>query len=600
MPVLAQQSVLYEFRFRNAVHHEAEVKAVFQGVTTPSLDVVISRSSPGRYALHEFAKNVYNVRVSDGTGRPLQVEQLTPSTWQVNGHHGTVAFEYTLFGDRVDGTYDAIDDSHAHLNMPATLAWARGYEHAPASLHFFLPEGRDWQVATQLLPERDGTWSAPNLDWLMDSPVELSVHSLQEWRAENSLFRLAAHYAGTKAEISRFARMCEAVVLEEEGVFGGFPRYEGGAYTFLIDASPYASGDGMEHRDSTVITGPRELAGGNEGMIGAVSHEFFHSWNVKRIRPRSLEPFDFTKANMSGELWFAEGFTNYYGPLVLQRAGITTLDQFSRTMGSAINTVINAPGHLVHSAVEMSRLAPFVDAATSIDRNNFPNTYISYYTYGQALALAIDLAIRAQFPGKSLDTWMKVMWREHPDVSKPYTLDDLRKTLTTATGSEQFAQDVFSRHINSRDPFDYPGLLTKGGLLLRQAHPGQPWWGKASLTVSGTGAEIATETIRGTPLYDAGLDRGDRIIAVDGELIQTNADVDKVIKSHRAGDRLALRVRTHTGERNVALVLAEDPQLELVTFEQAGKPTTPEIIAFRQSWLGSKALHPLPKVDPNQ
>ena len=128
---------------------------------------------------------------------------------------------------------------------------------------------------------------------------------------------------------TRFQKMCEAVVLEEEGVFGAFPKYDNGSYTFLVDYLPYVSGDGMEHRDSTVITSARPLTRESAGqLVESVAHEFFHSWNVKRIRPRSLEPFDYERVNMSGELWFAEGFTDYYAPLVLKRAGLISRDEF--------------------------------------------------------------------------------------------------------------------------------------------------------------------------------------------------------------------------------------------------------------------------------
>ncbi len=366
----AQQSVHYEVSFPNAVHHEAQVQATFTGVHTPVFEVVMSRSSPGRYALHEFAKNVYNFHATDDHGNALGIVRPNPSAWNVATRGGTVVIDYTVFGDRADGTYDAIDETHAHLNMPATLAWAHGFENAPITLRFHIPAEADWKIATQLLPHEDGTWSAPNLEWLMDSPVEISNHAFPEWKVENEQFRLSLHHHGTDAEAVAYARMCEAVVLEEEGVFGALPRYDGGTYTFLIDYLPYASGDGMEHRDSTVITGTGNLTDSASRLIGTVSHEFFHSWNVKRIRPKSLEPFDFEHADMSGELWFAEGFTNYYGILVLKRTGLSSLDQFARSMGMAVNNILSAPGREVFDVIDMSRMAPFVDAATSIDPNN--------------------------------------------------------------------------------------------------------------------------------------------------------------------------------------------------------------------------------------
>src|SRR5581483_7513914 len=238
----AQQSVRYELRFPNAVHHEAEVRATFSGVRSPILEVVMSRSSPGRYALHEFAKNVYNFRAADEQGHPLEVTRPNPYGWNVATRGSTVVLDYTLFGDRADGTYDGIDETHAHLNMPATLAWAHGFEDTPVTLRFDLPERSNWKIATQLLPHSDGTWGAPNLEWLMDSPVEIGSHAFPEWKVENATFRLSLHHQGTDAEAANYAKMCEAVVLEEEGVFGALPKYDGGTYTFLIDYLPYVSG----------------------------------------------------------------------------------------------------------------------------------------------------------------------------------------------------------------------------------------------------------------------------------------------------------------------------------------------------------------------
>ena len=129
---------------------------------------------------------------------------------------------------------------------------------------------------------------------------------------------------------------------------------------------------------------------------------------------------------MSGELWFAEGFTSYYGPLLMERAGFSSLDDLAREMSGGVNRVLNAPGHELFSVVEMSEQAPLVDAARAVDATNFRNTFISYYTYGAALAFGLDLRIREQFPGKSLDDWMRVMWRRHRDIDEPYTLADLQ------------------------------------------------------------------------------------------------------------------------------------------------------------------------------
>lgn len=596
IPLAAQEPVRYELSFPNAAHHEAEVRVTFAGVKQPVLELVMSSSSPGRYAVHEFAKNIYNIRASDGAGHSLDIAKVAPSRWNVTGHKGTVVVEYTLFGDRADGTYDGIDPTHAHLNMPATVLWAHGFEKNPVSMKFNVPEGSEWKVATQLAPQNDATFSAPFLDRLMDGTTELSKFDLREWQAGGEHFRMALHHRGTPEEAAAYAKMAEATVIEAEGVFGAFPKYDTGSYTFLIDYLPYVNGDGMEHRDSTSITATGNLRDSAAQLISTVSHEFFHSWNVKRIRPKSLQPFDYERADMSSELWFAEGFTNYYGPLVLRRAGLWSQDRFLRTMGGAVSQVTTAPGRQIHNVIEMSRLAPFVDAATANDPVNYSNTFISYYTYGQALALGIDLSIRQRFPGKSLDDWMKTMWRQHPDIDKPYDVEDLKKALGDAVGDKAFADQIFQRYIYGREVMPYEELLARAGYLLEKRTGGGAWIGTPQLTFSATGAEITAATLHGSPIYEAGLDRGDRITQFDGKPLAAQADLTAILDAHKPGDKVKVRVETRGGRKDMEITLAAAPQLELKAYELADKELTPEMAAFRSAWLSSKAVQPLPKL----
>ena len=588
-PILGEPTVTYRLSFPNAAHHEAEISATFTGISQPLLEVVMSRSSPGRYALHEFAKNVYNFAATDAAGNPVPIVRPNPYGWNIAAQHGTVIFHYTLFADHADGTYAGIDETHAHLNLPAALVWARGFENAPATLTFDLPPGSGWRVATQLVPRANDTWTAPNLEWLMDSPVELSAHTLAQWQVENQHFRLAVHHGGSEKTVSSFAKMVQAVVAEGEGVFGSFPKFDNGSYTFLIDYLPYVFGDCMEHRDSTSITGATDLKDSEKDALGAVSHEFFHAWNVRRIRPRSLEPFDFEHANMSGELWFAEGFTSYYGPLLIERAGLSTLDEFARTLSGDVNRVLNGPGREIFSPVEMSRMAPFVDAAKSVDANNFRNTYISYYTYGAALAFGLDLAIRERFPGKSLDDWMRLMWRHHPDIDAPYTLQDLENCLAETTGSSEFAELIFQHHINGREPLDYESLVAAAGLKLRKVHPGKAWIGNDHVEPSSDGIKLSDVALHGSPLYAAGLDQGDQIARCDGKTLKKAEDFQFCVEKHSPGENIALEYISRAGFRKIAVAAGEDPAVEIVTFEKVGFEVSPTVKSFRSSWLGSKS-----------
>jgi predicted metalloprotease with PDZ domain len=592
LPLLAQEPVRYVVSFPNAAHHEAEVRATFTGVRQPVLEVLISRSSPGRYSLHEFPKQIYNFKATDGQGHALAVTQPFDYQWNVSGHKGTVMVEYTVFGDRADGTFDGIDSTHAHLNMPATFAYAHGFEKVPVSIQFTIPEGSGWKIATQLAPHSDGTWTAPSMDRMMDSPVELSDLTMIEWKTGSAQFRMALHHRGSAEEAAAYAKAIAALTAEEEGVWGAFPQYDNGNYTFLLDYLPYVNGDGMEHRDSTVICGTRDLKDAGSQLIGTVAHEFFHSWNVKRVRPKSLEPFDYENPNMSGELWFAEGFTNYYGPLALTRAHLQSLERFTRGMGGAVSAVMTAPGRQVFNVVDMSRHAVFFDGGASNDPTNTANIFISYYTYGQAIALGTDLAIRAQFPGRSLDDWMRAMWKQHPDTEKPYTLEDLQQTLASVT-SKEFAAEVFTNHVYGKEPMDYEKLLGRAGILLRKATTPGVWTGAQGVTFSEHGADI-TATLRGSPLYNAGLDRGDRIVEWDGKAIQSQAELTKFLDGHKPGDHIKLTVESRAGKKEADIELAGPPGYEMEPYEMAGKDLTAEMKAFREAWLGSKAIHPAP------
>src|SRR5688572_11257815 len=419
----AQAPVRYQLTFPEREHRLMTVEATFTDVPAGPLQLRMSRSSPGRYAVHEFAKNIIDVKVTDGQGRPLAVSRRNPHQWDVAGHSGTVRVTYRLYGDRIDGTYLGIDSTHAHINMPSAIMWARGFELRPATVRFEPPAGSNWRVATQLLPGDDPfTFSAPNLQYLMDSPSEFSAFTLRSFTvadgARTPTFRLTVHHDGSDADVDTLTRDVQTMVREARAVFGEFPAFENNTYTFIADYLPYANGDAMEHRNSTFLSSSASIRAAKLDLLDTITHEFFHAWNVERIRPRSLEPFNFEDANMSGELWLAEGVTSYYGPLVLMRSGITELRDFVEEMGDTINQVLTSPGRGVRSPEEMSRFAPFVDAATSIDPTNFDNTFISYYTWGEALGLGLDLALRARSDGAgantvTLDHFMRELWVKH-------------------------------------------------------------------------------------------------------------------------------------------------------------------------------------------
>ncbi|SNR72254.1 Predicted metalloprotease, contains C-terminal PDZ domain [Hymenobacter mucosus] len=590
-PAAAQAPVHYTVAFPNAAHHEARITVTFRDVPAGPLHVRMARSSPGRYALHEFAKNVYDVQATSAQGKPLSVVKPDPYGWDVTGHDGTVTFTYTLFGDRTDGTYAGIDQRHAHLNMPATLAFARGLEQRPAEVKFELPAG--WTVASQLRPDAGGYY-APHLQYLMDSPTSLGPQKVRSWQEQGRTIEMQVLHEGTDAELDAYVGQTKKVVKEAAAIFGGLPEYDFGRYTFVANHLPQTSGDGMEHRNSTSLTSNRPLRGtGTLDNLGTVSHEFFHSWNVERIRPQDLEPFDFERANMSSNLWFAEGFTQYYGELLLRRAGVYSDEQYCQeALSGIVDAMITMPGPKRYSPVYMSQQAPFVDAAAAIDPNNRSNTYLSYYYIGAGNALALDLELRQRFK-TDLDTYMRTLWKQHGQQqnyapAKPYTLQDLQRVLGEVTKDTAFAGQFFRQHISGHELPNYEQLMAPAGFLVRRAHAGQATL-EARLQFNPDSSATLGTTLLGSPFYLAGLDREDVLLKVDGKKPTNAKEMQQRLAAHKPGDVLQVEVRAREGVRTVPITLQENSDLEVVPYELAGRPLTKAQKKFRAAWLNGKA-----------
>lgn len=597
----APAPVTYRVSFPAPEHHYAQIEVTFPNLPGGTLEARMSRSSPGRYALHEYAKNVFELRAFDGRGKALATTRPSPYQWDVSGHDGTVRIVYKIYGDHVDGTYLAIDPTHAHMNMPATLMWARGLDRRSVRVTFEPPKGLSWVPATQLFPTDDPwTFTAPNLQYLMDSPTELSAQTMRTFKVSGgdgrvATIRVAIHHDAGEAEVNEYVAGTEKIVREQGAVFGEYPEFEPGHYTFLGDYVPWGGGDGMEHRNSTVVAAPVSLRmpGMVADVLDTVSHEFFHAWNVERIRPKTLEPFNFEEANISGELWLAEGFTQYYGTLVMGRAGLSTRDETAAGLARAAVSVINSPGRQFRSAVEMSQMAPFTDAARAVDKTNFATTFISYYTYGAAVALALDLSLRDRSNGTlSLDDYMQAMWRVHGKpggaqpglVAKPYTLADARARLAEVSGDRVFADEFFDRYVEGREVADYARLLLRAGYVLKKRSPNVAWLG----SVADSSGTISNLTAWGTPAFDAGLDQGDVIIEVDGKAMGAGV-LPAAVKARKPGDRLTVTYKRRGGATGTAtIVLKQDPALEAVAVEATGGTLTPDQKAFRDAWLGSR------------
>jgi len=596
------KAIFYSISFPNAVHHEADIVITIPQAPSGPFKIRMSRSSAGRYATHEFGKNIYNVKATNVDGSTLDLKQVEGDVYEVGAHSETVKVSYTLFGNWTDGTYTGIDPSHAHLNMPATFMWVVGEDKRPLKFEFNDLDKYGWRVASQLKHEGDNLYSAPNMQYMMDSPTELSAYKEASWTVNNNgkdeKINLTVHSVDDQATIDAFGKQVQRLVLEEKAVFGELPVYDYGEYTFLDDVYPTVSGDGMEHHNSTCIVQPIDKVAGNEvRLLGTFSHEYFHSWNVKRIRPKSLEPFNFEHANMSSELWFAEGFTQYYGELMLVRAGFHTPEEYTRTLGGLINQILNTPGAAKYPATQMSRYSVFADAGVSIDPNNQANMFTSYYTYGGAIALALDMRLRSEF-NLTLDDYMREVWLNRGKIMKPYVIADLQSDLAKVTKNSKFAADFFNKYIYGIEKNNYTALLAKAGMLVQKAQPGKAWTGPLSFTRNrGRSGEARTTgeerlpvqiSIMGTPIYKAGLDVGDIILKADGKDVKDIQGFNEIVASKSIGDKITVHYKNRTGEHDAIVTLEENPALEVVTFEKAGRELTKAQTDFRNNWLSTK------------
>ncbi|MCB0630605.1 MAG: PDZ domain-containing protein [Saprospiraceae bacterium] len=585
---VSQIPVRYEVNLDHIRQHEAQITVTFAALPPEPLEVIMPSSSPGRYAVHQFAKNVFAEKAFDEEGKPLTVQKTDIDRWEVSGHHGYVQFQYTLFANHGDGTYSGIDNRKLHLNMPATFVFAPVAEKRPIELHFDLSDHPDWSVASQLEPLDRETYRAPDYYYFYDSPTMVGAIDFRRWTSDSNgktyTFEIAAMHEGTEEELDHYTEWVKKVVEGHKTVFGGLPDFDFGRYTFLVSYNPWIYGDGMEHRNSTVCSSGGSLARAADRLIGTISHEFFHAWNVERIRPKSLEPFDFTKANMSGELWFAEGFTSYYDDLNLKRIGIYDEDRYRNGLTGMLNYVINSPGRQFYGPVDMSRRAPFVDAATAIDEHNTANIFVSYYSYGAVLGLTLDLSLREHFDDITLDDVMKYLWEHYGKTEVPYQVPDLEAALAEVCGDADFARSFFSNYIYGHELPDLKPLFAQMGWDFSLQHPDTSDLYRFNMRFTEEGMEVGGSVTKANSLYEAGVQANDILLTVDGKKADSTEAWQELVMGLKIGRSYEVTYLQNGLEEKGRFTLLADPSLRLTAVEAATKAQQ----AKRQKWLGSR------------
>ena len=498
--------VAYSISMREPASHLFEVHVDVTDLKgVDHLDFQMPRWSPGRYAVFDFAKNVQEARATAYCPPgamckqvPMSVTRLDTQTWRVTADSAqgavaalsSVTFTYKVFADDLSGTFSQLDRRHANFNGGSVFVYVVGHKQDAATLKVEAPAG--WKTINGRSTRPDQTeFQFPNYDELIDTPTEVAPDfTVQTFEVGGKTYRVVVHSFGEEGgRRDELVKSLEKIVRAETATMGA-PEFE--QYTFLFHFDPTAGrGDGMEHLNSTQIISTRALSehGVLEGTLGGAAHEFFHVWNVKRLRPVGLGPWDFTRPLVTQGLWIAEGFTNYYGKLSQRRAGLWDDERLLNSYAAEIGGIENSPGSKLTSAVESSILAPFLDRASNDQHTNIQNTLVSYYPKGETLALPLDLLIRGRSKGRaSLDEVMRRAYEEFylksPNDSyylkgRGYTVDEFQRLASQVAGFD--LSDFFRRHVYGVEPPPYEEALSYVGLRLTRtqeqrtaASPGSP------------------------------------------------------------------------------------------------------------------------------
>jgi predicted metalloprotease with PDZ domain len=492
-PALAQDTsapayrITYTISMAEPASHLFDVRVDVEGLAgADRVDFQMPRWSPGRYAVFDFAKNVQEAQYGPPCGPPADcalgrvvydADRLDTQTWRAHPEKTWrgLTFFYRVFADDLSGTFSQLDARHANFNGHSVFPYVVGHKHDPVTLKVNAPGG--WKVINGQSKGTDQyEFRFANYDLMADTPTEVAPDfHVETFEVKGKTYRVVVHSFGDEGgKRGELARRVERVVRAEVAMMPE-PDYE--QYTFLFHFDPTARrGDGMEHLNSTQIVETAALGSGNtlDEAVGTAAHEFFHVWNVKRLRPAGLGPWDFTRPVVTRGLWIAEGFTNYYGKLSQRRAGLWNDEQLYGAYAAAIGGIENQPGVRLTSAVESSLLAPFIDRASHDQKTNLANTLVSYYPKGETVAVALDLLIRGRSKGRaSLDDVMCRAYEEFYLKSagdsyylkgRAYTIEEFERLASETTGLD--LSDFFRRYVHDTQPLPYEEALAHVGLRL--------------------------------------------------------------------------------------------------------------------------------------
>jgi len=580
----------YTVRVDRPTTHMVGIDIVARQVESNELKFIIPAWAPGRYAIYDFAKNVQDFSAEGADSHPLPWIKLDKQTWRVGAGEarGTVHVHYQVFANDLTGSFSQVDSEHANLNGPSVFMYVD--EHKPDPIELTVEAPAQWKVLSGFQTSTtERTFHAPSYDRLVDTPLEISGNcTLDQFQEQGKTIGVAVHtYNDDDSDRTALIAGLKKIVHAE---MTSMPPPDFEHYLFIFHFVPDISmGDGMEHLNSTQIIVQGSVRDSTQEALETAAHEFFHLWNVKRLRPAALGPFDYTRENYSRSLWVAEGITSYYGYLFLLQSGLWTRGQFLNRLANEMYTLDREPGKKVMSAEASGFSAWFFDRSPQMQETNFSNTTISYYNKGALLAMLLDLEVRSRTQGrKSLLDVMHYMYHQFYEApattyygpGRGYEEKDLVEALDSVTGSD-FAP-FFERYVSGTDALPYQETLALGGLQLLTEKPADapPTLG-VSVQTEIRGARIVS-IVPGSAADRGGLSRDDLLIDIDNQSLATE-DLPTRLKPYPVGANVTINVERH-GRRERITVTLDPPvrsRYSLIPLSSA----TPEQVAIREAWL---------------
>jgi len=570
MTAMAQVKIGFEVSFKEPQAHYAEVQMNISGLNKDYVDVKMPVWTPGSYLIREFEKSVEEFKAS-AAGKELRVEKVRKNAWRIFSNKANeIKINYRVYAFEISVRTPFIDDAHAFLSPTGIFMHPDGMISAPSTVKI-IPHKSWSKVSTGLEPVvgQTFTYRAADFDILYDSPIEVGNQDVFEFNAAG-LRHEVAMYGGGNYDKEKLKVDMAKIVEAETAVYGENPNKH---YVFIVHNFTKGGG-GLEHLNSTTLGATRNAYNteeGYKGFLGLVAHEYHHLWNVKRLRPVALGPFDYDNENYTTNLWVAEGFTSYYENKYLHRAGFTDANEFLKDLAAGVATVLNTPGSKYQSAASSSYDAWIIGYRPN---ENSKNNAISYYNKGEVIGILMDLEIiNATKGAKSLDDVMKAMYLQCKTLKRGYTDAEFKAMVEKISGMS--FTSFWAKYVNGVDDVEYTKYFGYAGVEVstENATPGKPVTG-ATVQLSTAGLTVSSIT-RNSAAWLDGLNVNDEIISLDGigldEAFSTirlksplfSLDILPVVAKKNIGEVLKLKVKRDGIEREFALTLKENPSVRL-------------------------------------